>query len=1117
MTEIIGTEIFSFVCQQVFDKLNHKRSREFQAASLQEQFVSLGNFIGGFEKTDGERFLNSIGALFSDDNMRALYDKVDDEPGFFWIQYLRDNLERLCGEYEIQVQDAQFFINNFLDMLFKVICQVDRELADQMFMGNAHQEQMAGIMTLQSSLSAVQKQLAVIPEEVIRYFENQQDILSDGVPRGEEVWQGEEDFGEIPQWHLEYVQIDGLFGNTDQKKTEILLLTEKWKCERQQYPNWYILPPDKREELKMKTHGEEFLQLKDLVSAEEMFAFSYELVWRYETGLMPYGQYVQNHVRRIWEELSVCGEEQKAQWFFVGQGLLREYREQLKIDEWNDVFQKLSTHVEFMKNGREELELEKIKMNFMQFKISAVKDQLARLDIPRELYCVRMHICYLMAECGMPEKSLQELKNLRIDIREEIDRQDAGIKEFRVYLKSLLSCVLHLNVFILQGIGNFDKNESQKRKAFYQEMESLSGYYSYDREKDNWTNYLFEWCEKGRDAIPFELNRETRVIFGSANDCWQGYAFYRVLDKSALPLRFGCVCLLGKHENSFLEYLFDWHPQIAWFMLARSGSTKCVKACVTRVRLASWNREMKDRYFRYTYQSLDENLSSICEYGTLSDGNIYRQMPAVLVEILKRLAFVCTISQQTELIILMKKLINSDAIREFRVLDQFILRVMKSLDETVKANMINTLLDCSVRERSHFSEESQLDPFEAVGVRETAVPLYQRSVIDACLIGKMLDCQGDSEVERKSVLSRLGLLYAWGALDDEQKRQFGELLWRNVNENTMLPDLDNYYVYIFLKWPHPENIDVESRIKAYILNPEWRGKLCSGISLSSVTSGSILYFEQILLLNHNVKGFWTAEELENFMSLFRAYWNRGKEQVDGNDSLYEFQWDEFQRQYRTVVRALASFSPADIALLSDQTCADMAVMLQEMESYSIAVRAAEILFCGDAQREILIEKALDELYDNRSAVVDSASCLLEKCIFEYPEIVSKEYILEELVKLIRARKNPGLETFLVILHNLFYRNTGEISPKVLCSIEKALILIEEQTVYDENMQSERQLKDNIGVRSGCAALAFQLYLYERKHGKTEHSEAVKLWRDVCTGKKSKDEFAEVRNKWIRGV
>lgn len=1115
MSELLGTEIFSFICQQVFDKLNHKRNKVFEAALLKKQFAALGSFVGNFERLDGGRFLNSIGALFSDDNMKDLYDDVNDEPGFFWIQHLRDNLEKLCDEYGIQTQDAEYFIDNFLNMLFKVICQIDRELASQMFMGKAHQEQMTGIMEVQSSLSVMQRRLEAIPEEIFRRIANKRDTVEDNVQ------QGENDSEEIPQWRLEYVHIEGLFGNSEKKKTEILLLTEKWKGERQQYPNWYILPPDKREELKLKTRGEEFLQLKDLVSLEQIFEFSYELIWRYETGLIPYGQYVQNHIRDIWERMFDQGVwedgNQKARWFFIGQGLLREYREQLKIDEWNDVFQKLSTHMEFLKNGQEELELEKLKMNFMQFKISAVKDQLGKLHMPEELYCVRMHIYYLMAECGMLEESLQGLKNLRTDIRAEISRQDAANKGFCVYLKSLLVCVLHLNVFILQGISSFDRAEGQKRKAFYKEMESLAEYHSYEKEEDNWRNYLFEWCEKNRDTIPFELNRETKVIFGSPNDCWQGYAFYRVLDKSAIPLRFGCVCLLGKHENSFMEYLFEWHPQIAWSMLGRAGSTKCVKASVTRVRLASWNREMKDQYFRYIYQALDENLEGIRNCKSLKDGNVYRQMSAVLVEILKRLASVCTISQQTELVILMKKMIDADAIKEFRVLDQFIIQVMKVLDESVKTNMINNLLECSVKERRNIPEDGQLDPFDAFYGHELAIPLYQRSVVEPHLIEKMLECRECPDVERKAVLSRLGKLYDLGVLDDEQKMQFGELLWKNLNENTNLPDLDNYYVYIFLKWPHPASVDVESRIKAYVLNSEWHEKLCREARLSSFTMGEIPSFDQIRLLDQNVDGFWEAEEMEVIMSFFRAFWNRGKEQVDGDGDLYEFQWDEFQSRYRTVIRTLASFSPEDIALLSGQTRADMAAMLREMESYSIAVRQAEILFCGDDQREILIKKALDELYDNHSDIVDSASCLLEKYIFEYPEIVSKEYILNELAKLVRTRKNPGLKTFLIILHNLFYRNTEEISPNVLDSIEKALILIEEQTAYDDNMQDERSLKDCIGVRGDCASLAFQLYLYERSHGRTDHSEAVRLWRDVCMGKKSKDEFAEVRNKWIKGI
>ena len=43
----------------------------------------------------------------------------------------------------------------------------------------------------------------------------------------------------------------------------------------------------------------------------------------------------------------------------------------------------------------------------------------------------------------------------------------------------------------------------------------------------------------------------------------------------------------------------------------------------------------------------------------------------------------------------------------------------------------------------------------------------------------------------------MGQLYTWGKLTKEQEVAFGELLWSKLNEDTQLPDLEQYYFFVF--------------------------------------------------------------------------------------------------------------------------------------------------------------------------------------------------------------------------------------------------------------------------------------------------------------------------------
>ena len=100
-----------------------------------------------------------------------------------------------------------------------------------------------------------------------------------------------------------------------------------------------------------------------------------------------------------------------------------------------------------------------------------------------------------------------------------------------------------------------------------------------------------------------------------------------------------------------------------------------------------------------------------------------------------------------------------------------------------------------------------------------------------------------------------------------------------------------------------------------------------------------------------------------------------------------------------------------------------------------------------------------------------------------------------------------------MVHNIFYVNTERLPESVLKNVEKALICVEKQTAYSEEDDEER-LKKSIEIRCQCAALAFQLYRYEKTWKDGRHSDAALLWREICCGPKAGDEVAEVRNAWI---
>ena len=64
-----------------------------------------------------------------------------------------------------------------------------------------------------------------------------------------------------------------------------------------------------------------------------------------------------------------------------------------------------------------------------------------------------------------------------------------------------------------------------------------------------------------------------------------GYQFYRMLDRTAIPLHMRWVRLLDADESDFILNLIDDHPYIGWYMLLRLGESDTTKSNINAERM----------------------------------------------------------------------------------------------------------------------------------------------------------------------------------------------------------------------------------------------------------------------------------------------------------------------------------------------------------------------------------------------------------------------------------------------------------------------------------------------------------------------------------------------------
>lgn len=323
--------------------------------------------------------------------------------------------------------------------------------------------------------------------------------------------------------------------------------------------------------------------------------------------------------------------------------------------------------------------------------------------------------------------------------------------------------------------------------------------------------------------------------------------------------------------------------------------------------------------------------------------------------------------------------------------------------------------------------------------------------------------------------------------------------------------MEQYYYFVFLKWPSPNGLDVDEKIQKALALCETKQDLREEVNIHSLMPSN--YLNQLVGYNTNKVKKWRSDYLEAVMELLFKQWQYIKKQSvssNCNDILYK----NFIRRGNQLIRVFESFSSEDIKNISDKNEKNLRVCLKEMSESGIATYEADLAILKSEDAEAFISNLVDELYSSDREISVSASRALEKYIIRTKDEKTKWDLFVELLKVIRSRKEPGLQAFIISAHNVFYRNTERMPDKIMKTVEKTLLEIAKQTEYLDQEMEENELKKKLEIRSQCAGLAYQVYCYEKTFGQDDiHSAATIIWRELCIGEKSSNEFSEVRNEW----
>lgn len=991
---------------------NYSDSIIGQAASTSRDYLKNRNVdskineaascLTGLKCRDNTLFLSDLQAAFSKDNLRAILKEIRKDDAFDMEEALRQKLNDLCEAY--YVDNADKIIDSLVQMFFELTAMNNPELEGRLFFNRLSRKQEELKTLLTTGLSEIKNELSSISG--VSYGLRKSDYEHVHIENGTVIGDDKDLF----TWNLKFYQTDGLFGSNEKRKAEVIGLTKHWKEERELYPGWYIAPVAKREILASYTRDESLLWKTAELSMQEKIDFAFELVWRHETGFIVFSQILQNHIFELWKEYKDKGDwsaqDKNEKWFYIGQSLLREYREDMNWNSWQKVFDVMKKSAAIMETGNEELEMEFIVHLFYKMQISDVRDKIQQFSCEDNRYALRLNKVGLMAECGLLESAYSELKTLIAELEESIDSMPKEKNKDFVQCGSILSGAYELLAFVIQGLHPFDKNE--ELHVAWNGIEDYSRFFDFEKEKKQWNNYLYNYYCKHKEE-PFEINREIRTITWGSNGFGEIYSFYRVLERIAMPLHLGMTRLLPHQEIEFINALFINTPSLGFFMCMRSGNDKVVKSIISRKNCISAGFDICRKLFDYAFKCIEQNIESISV--NTARGNAYTHLLNNGLEILRRLVSVASLVQQKKLLTLMCKLIDTDIVREYRVMDKWIYQILCIIDENIKSQYLNEILLSSTKNRTHIGEDRSTDPFDVISASTLAKKYYEKANIDSTIIDDLIKCASESEEDYWAIIPRLNKLREWSLLSAEQLADLRELIWKNVNEDTGLPNFKEYYAAAFLKWPSPEGRDVKTLVRNYIMDNKFYDNLKSR-GLESVTMGEARIFAELQCMNYLCPDLLEIADIEIILNRFIEYWEIGRSGFDNNEHR-DFYYDEFYDRYQALERVIGSFS-FEIDQMNSGLVVSLLKMLDEMSEYGInTLESRALLFSKERIEAELGENIIDQFYSDDKNKIADATNAAEHIILKWPELDTAKELLIEQIRLIRYGKQPGLQMFYI--------------------------------------------------------------------------------------------------------
>lgn len=937
------------------------------------------------------------------------------------------------------------------------------------------------------------------------------------------------------------INLHFFFDREKEVMPQLTPILENWRMLRQKYPNWIIVPEDRREVLKIYTEDSiSFIYQLSKVDTPIDIQFLYEYNWRIEKCLLPISNDVIKYYESIIEKynpfptlidiensITPNNEQYKIldwkdigpKWLEIQLSLMRVYREEGIHSQWQKVSIRLKTIFKYLKpEFQERYYYERCLYSMFSLNITEAKKELEEWLPNDTLPFWEAKRAGLMAELGdvvEAEKILEDsLKFIRKELNLNPIINDYSYVSQEAYVMQLLN-------YIKQA-ASFNKKRNLLSKedgsSFKDRWEVLVQY-----KCDPWAEINLFKISLDREPVEirdkvtkygFDIGQISNTYNLSGYDKYaaHAYSYLRFVEEIGIPYHLPWMTFGKESAKGAIKHIAKYSPYWAFATLVRIGDSELSNSIFDRKSISKMDSEQIDNLISRYLSVLENSKLEIKNSDSFQNSNFASSLSSVLPEILSRLCVKSSYDIKLKLINFLRDVYSSNFRDRYRGIGDLTKRLINSFCESDQYKLIPVFLEFQVLpELNHLIDKEYLDPFSYIEIDKEIVNKTSKIKIGNEKIKELFDYTKKSTREKQNALRRLIYLWKLDLLTKKQIELLANSLWHNIDSNTGFPSDSIYLLYSYLILPHPKNINPEKLLKAYLaasLFPIQAHKTDKGVPM---TGGYIPIFQEITgTSNSEAKYFWSKSDISLLLKKLIEWWDADKkylEVVDKPDAFGSIP-NEFKARFSNLISIFTDILFPNDRLMEESEKDEVLRVIYEFERYKMINLAAKASFYHllPNDQEEISRNIYESLFSKeREKVIDALNGF--KTLLESSND-SAEVLLSVVTEHIRSRNETALSSFIKLISFIIKRYPKLITSRILADLKLGLTYLQKETQILSDDTPE-DVDNKLSIKEEAASLTVVLKNYYSTK-KIKVPEYINSWGKLCL---DKNEFSEIRRIW----